>query len=488
MVVKPSCEAVSPHPLDPEATRHHSFVHLGELTESVDPEAAKQLTDRRHTQHTHREGCQPSGRLPRWDDHRLTSCQPGGERRVGDPDTTCRGVLATDLVGCTGGGLRQQRRKGLFAAEVTGGSPGRQGAHSRTRHFDLRRETGNSADDGLKCADVACGILTHEYQAWASCFCLTPALTEADPFGSRRRRAGDNPVGLQHGRRLCHEPSCHERPIGTPCDDRAVDSALTHAVRPIWVRLTAVRLGRAAAPLPLTSISTERPASRPWPSPRPDQAEEVTRQRRSPGSLQRPCRSSTMSNEPRSFARADSFLASEDLTGPGGAKSTASTPSNNVASTCCQRPAPPGKGTRRSRSRATLRSAAARIPRFANPTAAHQYPPIETPARSSSASVVEPGASADPGDDGVTIVVVPRCSPPMGNEEASRSVAGSTRSRARSIELIWPASSEPRARDWMTCTAATHEVYEQMFAYNHWGPVTPGRALGERLRRAPQAR
>ena len=142
--------------------------------------------------------------------------------------------------------------------------------------------------------------------------------------------------------------------------------------------------------------------------------------------------SSTSKVEQRSRARAASRLASTGRTGVSGARQTRSTVSSSVATTLCQRPSEPGRGTTTRRSRSAPSSAAAANPSSGKPTTAHQYPRDDVPASNKSIRLVNPGVrfatvELDPAGPrnvsgataGPSRTVPPLGSPPPGNSPAN---------------------------------------------------------------------
>ena len=151
--------------------------------------------------------------------------------------------------------------------------------------------------------------------------------------------------------------------------------------------------------------------------------------------------SSTSKVEQRSRARAASRLASTGRTGVSGARQTRSTVSSSVATTLCQRPSEPGRGTTTRRSRSAPSSAAAANPSSGKPTTAHQYPRDDVPASNKSIRLVNPGVrfatvELDPAGPrnvsgataGPSRTVPPLGSPPPGNSPANSGRTGRTRS------------------------------------------------------------
>jgi len=194
--------------------------------------------------------------------------------------------------------------------------------------------------------------------------------------------------------------------------------------------------------------------------------------------------SSTSKVEQRSRARAASRLASTGRTGVSGARQTRSTVSSSVATTLCQRPSEPGRGTTTRRSRSAPSSAAAANPSSGKPTTAHQYPRDDVPASNKSIRLVNPGVrfatvELDPAGPrnvsgataGPSRTVPPSGRPPPGNSPASSRGTGRTRSAGNgpgagrgpgralpSAGWAWDSEAAP-AREYV----AIAEVYERMF-------------------------
>jgi hypothetical protein len=200
--------------------------------------------------------------------------------------------------------------------------------------------------------------------------------------------------------------------------------------------------------------------------------------------------SSTSKVEQHSRARAASRLASTGRTGVSGARQTRSTVSSSVATTLCQRPSAPGRGTMTRRSRSAPSSAAAASPSSGKPATAHQYPRDDVPASSNNSRLVNPGvrfAPAELGPDvpraglrsvsgvsaGPSRTVPPLGSPPPGNSPANSGRTGRIRSagngpgagRGRGPWAAMPVAGRASDSDGFPARAyvATVAVYEHMF-------------------------
>ena len=86
----------------------------------------------------------------------------------------------------------------LVAAEVARRAAGAEAQPSRLDDLQAGGEAADRPHDGLERPGVAIGIVVEQHDVGAALLGLAAALPDGHALGGRRRRAGDDPVGVEH--------------------------------------------------------------------------------------------------------------------------------------------------------------------------------------------------------------------------------------------------------------------------------------------------
>ncbi len=207
-------------PVRAEPGRHVSGGQRRELAQRPDPQAQEQVGEVRAVQYPEGVGRQELGRSARRHDDaaRAPGGQFGGEQPVGDAGPA--------VVPGLHHGVGDEDPQGLLATVETGGSTGRNGAHSGPYHLDAGSEGGDRRSHQLEQPALGVRVPIPYHQIGAVPLGVPEPLPAPYPRRARRRRAGRHPGVLDHRTRDVRvDPHRRHRPVRTPQHQRSAHGA-----------------------------------------------------------------------------------------------------------------------------------------------------------------------------------------------------------------------------------------------------------------------